>query len=145
MKSFLSLCYNSTISILVGKLKSDYLSLGVTLFFVAVSFVAFLLTPGMNTIREDGGIRVSAVPHVVGVAMALDNTSLSDSSCFILPEAAQEAVINSSIFSAPEFLSLGEVKDPGVSGRIMPKQSGTVAYVNDDFLSLSALALQSQL
>jgi hypothetical protein len=123
------LCYSSTISIIIGKLKNDYGSLMVALFFVAVLFSGFLFTQKTGVIKESGASGASSVAvRAADIAsVANDNASLNAPSSAVL-STTTETEANSFILSAPEFLSLGEVKDPGTFMKVALNQSGTIAY-----------------
>jgi hypothetical protein len=121
-----------SISTIAGKLKKDYRSLMVALFFVAASLLVFLFTPETGVIKEGAGSVLAS--HGINAANAAKDYALNAPQGGLLPpQATQEQPSNSitSALQAPEFLSLGEIKDPGLSVAEPINQSGTVAYNND--------------
>jgi hypothetical protein len=129
LKFCLPLCYSSTISIILGKLKSNYGSLMVALFFVAASLLGFSFAQKTDTIRENGpaGAFVSGDPLVDIAPTAHETVSLSAPSTLSLSTTTAEGTKILSL-STPEVLSLGEVKDPGIFTNVGAVPSRTVAY-----------------
>ena len=129
LKFCLPLCYSSIIRIIIGKLKSDYGSLIVTLFFVAASLLGFSFAQKTDTIRENGiaGAFISE-NSLADITPAVRGTVfLNAPSVLSLSTTTAEDPENLSL-SAPEFLSLGEVKDPGIFTNVGAVPSRTVAY-----------------
>ncbi len=100
------------------------------LFFVAASLFGFAFSGVTGVIKESGAPGVSSVTEsAINVAYgAGDGASVSAPLCPILSGTSSQETANSFLLSAPEFLSLGEAKDPGMLASAPSKQSGTVAY-----------------
>ena len=148
MDFYLPLCYSSTITIIVEKLKNDYGSLIVALFFVAASLLGLLCTQKAGIVKESGisGASFVAIHAADAASVVNDNASLDAPSSALLSTTTEESA-DSFVLSAPEFLSLGEIKDPGVFTDAASNQSGTVAYETQDIGNLlgvvSSVALKS--
>ena len=88
----------------------------VALFFVAASLLGFLFTPKTDVIKESGISGESfTVVHAANAASVVNNNTLlnAPSSALLFPTINENS--GSLILpSAPEFLSLGEIKDPGM-------------------------------
>jgi len=125
----LSLCYSNTISIIIGKLKNDYGSLVVTLFFVAASLLGFLCTQKEGVIKENGAsITPFSMAQAADIAsITSDNASLNAPPGGSLSTTTAENIDSFALF-APEFLSLGEVKDPGTFTNSQFNHPGIVSY-----------------
>ena len=101
----------------------------VTLFFVAASLLGFSFAQKTDTIRENGiaGAFISE-NSLADITPAVRGTVfLNAPSVLSLSTTTAEDPENLSL-SAPEFLSLGEVKDPGIFTNVGAVPSRTVAY-----------------
>lgn len=103
--------------------------LGAVLFFVTISFLGFAFSGETGVTREGGALRTPSVAaNVINVAHgAEDNASFNAPSCVFLSGAASQQASSSLLFSAPEFLSLGEVKDPGMLANVSSSHPGVGA------------------
>lgn len=110
----------------MGKFRKDYGSLAAALFFVGMSLLGFMFSSKTGVIKENGASKayLSSVRVVNIASTAGDGASLSAPSSAFLSAATET---NSFVPPAPEFLSLGEVKDPGVLAVSAVNQPGKVA------------------
>lgn len=104
----------------------------VALFFVAASLAGLLFVQKTGIIKESGtsGMLISATRAANTVSVANNNALLNAPSGANLLTTIERGG-NSFVLSAPEFLSRGEVKDPGAFMNGALNQSGTVAYVTN--------------
>ena len=103
----------------------------VALFFVAASLLGFLSVPkaGVISTKESDALGVPfAVAHAANIASVVNNNALLGVPSSAIASTTTNGGKNFFVLPAPEFLLLGEVKDPGAFMNVALSQSGTVAY-----------------
>jgi len=101
----------------------------VALFFVAVSLLGLSCTQKEGVIKESGAsVAPFSMVQAADIAFVTnDSTSLKAPTGASLSTTTNENTDSFALF-APELLSLGEVKDPGIFTNSRSTKPGTVAY-----------------
>lgn len=99
---------------------------------MAVSLLGILRIHKTDIIRESGasGKSFSVIRAADAASGMNDDASFNAPSGALLSPAADESSGSFLLSSAPDFLSLGEIKDPGMVAGVALNQSGTVADVS---------------